>query len=145
MRILYIEDDRWLSETLGEFFEYTEGWEVVRAFGPGEAIEALERDSRRFDAIVLDIMMPPDHVASDERSNYGQDTGILLLDKLDRMLEGVIPVVVLSARQNLEWLEDTGRVDAYLRKTLSPEDIMQGIRDGVEKHRQRAGDSISSS
>jgi DNA-binding response OmpR family regulator len=128
MKILLVEDDRRLSDTLGDYFEYVEGWEVLRSFSPGEALDTLKSKLTEIDVVVLDIMMPPDETIDDKKSDYGQDTGILLLEKLEPFTKAKIPVVVLSARQDLAWLKEEGKVQEYLQKTLTPEEIGEGIR-----------------
>lgn len=132
MKILLIEDDHRLSEVLGDYFEYIEEWDVVRAYRPAQALAQLKEKLTDINAIILDIMMPPDEAIEDKKSDYGQDTGILLLDKLDPITNGKIPVVVLSARQDLSWLKEQGRVQEYLQKTLTPEEIGEGIRQSVQ-------------
>jgi DNA-binding response OmpR family regulator len=131
MKILLIEDDHRLSQTLGDYFEYIEGWEIVRAYRPAQALRELSERLVEIDVIVLDIMMPPDQAIDDKKSDYGQDTGILLLEKLELVAGGRVPVVVLSARQDLGWLKEQGRVKEYLQKTLTPEEIGEGIRQSL--------------
>jgi DNA-binding response OmpR family regulator len=129
MKILLIEDDRRLSNYLGRFFEL-EGWEVQRAFAPGEALEVLRRvGSGGVEAILLDIMMPTDDSIDYKKSDFGQDTGLLLLEKIAPLVSGRVPIIVLTARQDLEWLTTSGKVQAYLQKTMQPEEIVEAIAD----------------
>jgi DNA-binding response OmpR family regulator len=134
MKILLVEDDRQLSASLGDFFEYVEGWQVIRAYRPDSALKALEKDRADIDLIVLDIMMPPDDAVENKKSDYGQNTGILLLEKLRPLTGDKIPIVVLSARQDLNWLKSEGKVQEYLQKTLTPEEIVEGIQRIAELH-----------
>ncbi|HEX9109465.1 MAG TPA: response regulator, partial [Longimicrobiales bacterium] len=54
-RVLLVDDDRALLETLGKFFT-SRGWSVARASDARAAVAAFERD--RPDVIVLDLQLP---------------------------------------------------------------------------------------
>ena len=78
-RILYAEDDRTLSDTIGDILEEV-GFSVVLA---SDGVAALERASERdFDVLLTDLDMP--------RMN-----GIQLVEAMRRKEPG-LPVVVLS-------------------------------------------------
>lgn len=136
MRVLLIEDDHGLSRELGDFLEYVKGWTILRAYRPQEALEALSESVNTIAVVVLDIMMPPDETIDEKKSDYGQDTGILLLDKLEPKTKGIVPIVILSARQDLGYLKEQGRVQEYLQKTLTPEEIGESVLECVETFRK---------
>lgn len=136
MKILLVEDDRRLSHYLGRYFEI-EGWEIERAYAPCEALEAVSAEGRHgIQLIVLDIMMPTDGSIDEKKSDYGQDTGLLLLEKLIPEIGKAIPIVVLTARLDLDWLVDSGKVCAYLQKTMTPEEIVEAIKEKFREYYQ---------
>lgn len=134
MTILWIEDDFGLDETLGDWLRYEAGWEVLHAAGPKEGLVMLEQNLARIKLILLDIMMPPEGVVDNVRSDYGKDTGLLLIEKINKITEQRKPIVILSARQgNLGDLATDSAVRVRLEKTLGLEAIVQGIKDAASQ------------
>lgn len=138
MKVLHVEDDEKLGLTLGDFFEMIEDWEVLRASRPAAAMALLKENIQSIDVILLDIMMPPDEAVDEEGSEYGQSTGILLLARIGEVLKefgsgraSPIPIVVLSARQDLRYLEEEGRIQKYISKTVTPELICTQVMQVV--------------
>ena len=128
MRILHIDDDRHLRESLADYFRWVENWEVYGASGPREALAELTAQAARFDVILLDIMMPPDETVEAAMTSNGFDTGLLLLEKVRAVCSPCPPVLILSGRQDLQFVVDTGDVAGYLRKTQTPEEIVEVIK-----------------
>jgi CheY-like chemotaxis protein len=127
MTLLFIDDDRRLNDELGEYFSLVAGWEVLHAYGSEEALQMVEGKPVGLQLIVLDIMMPPAGVVDEIQSDFGHSTGILLLEKLRARAGKDLPIVVLSARQDLGWLLQEGLVEGYLQKTLTPDEIVEEI------------------
>jgi DNA-binding response OmpR family regulator len=128
--ILWIEDDFGLDETLGDWLRFEAGLEVLHAKGPKEGIIQLEQNLEKIDLILLDIMMPPEDVVDNVKSDYGKDTGLLLIAELNKITGCKIPIVILSARLgDLGVLAQTSTVRARLEKTLGLEAIVTGIMD----------------
>ena len=138
MTILFIDDDRRLADVLGEYFAAEGGWEILHAYGPKEALEIVEHQPPELELVLLDIMMPPEGVFDAGRSDYGQSTGVLLLEKLRARLGESVPIVILSARQDLGWLLTEGKVEGYLLKTLTPDELVQGIREVLSPSNERS-------
>lgn len=127
--VLVIDDDIYSSKPLRDYFELVEEWEVVLATSPSEALATLERRLDAIDAIILDIMMPPDTAVDERRSQMGQATGILLLEAIGDATKGRIPIVVLSARQDLRSLEEEKKVSRYLQKPQTATEMVEVIQE----------------
>lgn len=131
MNILFIDDDVKRNLPLVRNLEYGQGWKVNQQRSPKSALQAL-RGEAKFDFILLDVMMPPDEIVDRERSNLGQSTGLLLMEKIYEITQGKIPIVILSARQDLqEILTRDKRVKAYLKKTMSEKEIIATIKEAL--------------
>lgn len=129
MNILLVDDDVKRNLPLVRNLEYGQGWKVNQERSPKSALQAL-RGEAKFDFILLDVMMPPDESVDRERSNLGQSTGLLLIEKIHEITQGKIPIVILSARQDLqEILTRDKRVKAYLKKTMSEKEIINTIKE----------------
>ncbi|MBM3776702.1 MAG: response regulator transcription factor [Acidimicrobiia bacterium] len=86
-RLLVVEDEQHLAEGL-RFNLEAEGYEVEILGHGGRALEALLRDSTRFDAVVLDVMLP------------GKD-GFAIASEL-RAAGRYVPILMLTARSRPE-------------------------------------------
>ncbi|CAN7578999.1 response regulator transcription factor [Phenylobacterium sp. LjRoot219] len=112
MRILLIDDDDTFTAMMAEYLE-SEGFACERAHDP---LGGLERAlSGRFDAVVLDVMMP-------------QLDGMELLRRLRR--QSALPVVMLTAKG-----DSIDRVvglelgaDDYLPKPVYPRELVARLR-----------------
>lgn len=132
MKILFIDDDVKRNLPLIRNLEYGQGWKITQERSPKSALQALQGEAK-FDLILLDVMMPPDESVDRERSNLGQSTGLLLMEKIDEITQGKIPIVILSARQDLqETLAQDQRVKAYLKKTMSEKEIIANIKEALQ-------------
>ncbi len=132
MKILFIDDDVKRNLPLIRNLEYGQGWKITQVRSPKSALQAL-RGEAKFDLILLDVMMPPDESIDRERCNLGQSTGLLLMEKIHEMTQGKIPLIILSARQDLqETLAEDKRVKAYLKKTMSEKEIIANIKEALQ-------------
>lgn len=127
MRILFIDDDPFFSDNLIRVFKW-EGWEVVYARSPAEGLHELEQGAKVFDIILLDIMMLPDHASARERLKKGYRTGLTLLGDLQESPYRNIPVILITARADLEPQDYEGKAALCLRKNQPSSDIIEAIR-----------------
>ena len=128
MRVLFIDDDAVWADGLIRIFRIIEGWDVVFVRSPKEAVDALRSSILPVDLIILDVMMAPDEVADTGPDDMGQSTGLALLETLAGMTEGRVPVVLLTARQDLAKVEFQSRAKLYLEKTLTADEIIDSIK-----------------
>lgn len=108
-KILFIDDDTSLLETVGDFLE-GEGYAVARAESAEKALALLQAGAKP-NLVILDMMMP----------------GIGGMGFLDRTVlpDGSFPfpVLVLTAKADMaEYFADK-QVDGFLAKPCAPEDL----------------------
>ncbi|MBM3249608.1 MAG: response regulator [Candidatus Omnitrophica bacterium] len=114
-RILLVDDDKEIVQTLQKSL-VREGYEVIPAFDGEEALAKL-KDSDP-DIVLLDLMLP-------KVSGHEVLSAIRKVHK-DKWR----PVIVISAKDELESVMQTYRLDAdhYLTKPCELEHILRGIR-----------------
>ena len=123
-RILVVDDETNIRRMLGALLR-AEGFEVEEAAGGHAAIEELEDDG--FDAVFLDLMMPP-----------GPD-GLATLSMLrERGLD--VPVIMMSGKAQLSDAVQATRLGAFqfLEKPLGPESVLVTLRSALDLGRARA-------
>ena len=108
-RILLLEDDRLLSETIEELLE-SEGYEVSLAYD-GEEASRLTYESQ-FDLYIFDINVP-------------EIDGLSLLEAL-READDMTPAIFISALVDIETIASAFNVGAkdYIKKPFFPEEIL---------------------
>jgi len=85
MKVLLVEDDRLLGESLTEYLQ-SEGFITDWVYDPREVMDLLEVSC--YDVIVLDLIMP--HIGGEE------------LIKAIREKDKETPILVLTAKQGLK-------------------------------------------
>jgi len=108
MKVLLVEDDRLLGESLTEYLQ-SEGFITDWVYDPREVMDLLEVS--RYDVIVLDLMMP--HIGGEE------------LVKAIREKDKETPILVLTAKQRLEDKRTCFELgaDDYLTKPFEMEEL----------------------
>jgi DNA-binding response OmpR family regulator len=122
-RILIVDDDPALLLTVGDQLRL-EGFDAVPAATGEEALSAIRTTPP--DLIILDITMP------------GM-TGLALLKKLSGP-DGKprYPVLIFTARANMEHFFETTGVEGFLAKTSDPSKLLEEIRRILLKTRKAA-------
>lgn len=111
-RILLVDDDR-LNTTLIRFALKEARYEIVTADNGREGLEAVKRD--RPDLIVLDIQMP-------EMSGFEFMNEIKILPGA-----GDIPVIMLTANENMHDIFFSEGVKGYFVKPVDPPALLKKI------------------
>jgi len=108
MKVLLVEDDRLLGDSLTEYLQ-SEGFITDWVYDPREVMDLLEVS--RYDVIVLDLMMP--HIGGEE------------LIKAIREKDKETPILVLTAKQRLEDKRTCFELgaDDYLTKPFEMEEL----------------------
>jgi len=108
MKVLLVEDDRLLGESIAEYLQ-SEGFITDWVYDPREVMDLLEVS--RYDVIVLDLMMP--HVEGE---------GLI---KAIREKDKETPILVLTAKQRLEDKRTCFELgaDDYLTKPFEMEEL----------------------
>lgn len=118
-RILLLEDDYELAETLKELIE-TEGYKVDMVHSGNDAIDATFDKS--YDLYVFDINVP-------------EITGIELLESL-RNAEDTTPTIFISALIDLNTIAKGFEVgaDDYIKKPFYPQELLIRIKAKLAQH-----------
>ena len=117
MDILIIDDEiRRMNATVQML--RADGFSVEQINSPTKAVKRLESNPGSCKVIILDIMMPPDGEFTQEETDLGLRTGILILDRLQRIQGFNTPIIVLTANV-LAKAELDGRVSIFLEKPVA--------------------------
>lgn len=113
MKVLLVEDDRLLGESLTEYLQ-SEGFITDWVYDPREVMDLLEVS--RYDVIVLDLMMP--HIGGEE------------LIKAIREKDKETPILVITAKQRLEDKRTCFELgaDDYLTKPFEMEELVLRLK-----------------
>ena len=99
-RVLFVDDERYFSKRYRAALR--ERFEVVYCETYGEArdeLMAAHKCEMMFDALVLDVMMPPPEMADPAITAEGFETGLWLLVGVKEWLNCVPPTVLLTNRK----------------------------------------------
>ncbi|QID33701.1 response regulator transcription factor [Pampinifervens florentissimum] len=113
MKVLLVEDDRLLGESLKEYLE-SEGFLVDWIYDSREFFDLLEVSI--YDAIVLDLMMP--HISGEELLRELREKG------------DTTPVLILTAKGRIEDKEKCFSLgaDDYLTKPFEPKELLLRLK-----------------
>lgn len=118
MRVLVVDDDREIVESIGIFLA-GEGYQVLKAYDGVDALDILSENEVHL--MILDIMMP-------------KLDGIKTLMKLRESRN--IPVILLSAKS-----EDTDKIfgltagaDDYVTKPFNPSELMARVKSQIRRY-----------
>lgn len=113
MKVLLVEDDRLLGESLTEYLQ-SEGFITDWVYDPREVMDLLEVS--RYDVIVLDLIMP--HIGGEE------------LIRAIREKDKETPILVLTAKQRLEDKRTCFELgaDDYLTKPFEMEELVLRLK-----------------
>ena len=117
--MLVVDDDRDLCDLLSDFL-VEEGYEVTRAYGGRDAIDAAR--SQTPDAVLLDLMLP---------DLVGVAVGRALRDA---MTTSDVPIVLISG-DRAALARGTAELGAHssLEKPFSLSDVESAVRDALDR------------
>jgi len=122
-RVLFVEDEKFFLEELQLALT---NYEITPAYSAAGAMEIFQ--SGDFDAVLLDIMMPPSEDMDPEDVNYGRSTGVEICRRI-KELKPELPVVVLTVVRDpgiLERIEGAG-ADRIINKPVSSSEVSVGL------------------
>jgi DNA-binding NtrC family response regulator len=127
-KILIVDDEKGIRDSIRMILE-AEGYESAAAENGQKGIDAFR--SGGFDAVLLDIKMPP-----------GKD-GLEVLAEL-RQIDRETPVIMISGHGTFDTAVEATRLGAfdYLPKPLDRDKLLIAIRNAVERVRLRAEISL---
>lgn len=97
-KILFVDDEKMASQ--GYVVALQEEFDVVFILKAEEAFDYVKNHAEEFSGAVIDVMMPPPAGIDDGDTFEGFETGLWLLEKIQRELPTVwpFPVVILTNR-----------------------------------------------
>ena len=122
-KVLYIEDEKFLLEQVQIALE---DFDIVPASSAARSMELV--NEMDFDAVLLDIMMPPPDDIDPEIVGYGRTTGVEICRRI-RNLKPHLPIVILSVVRDLGILgkiKDAG-ANEILYKPALPSKIIETL------------------
>lgn len=112
--ILIVDDDKAYVERLGALLEKA-GYEVLRAYDGEQALEVIKET--RPDLIILDMIMP-------------KMGGLAFYDRITPAhSKPLFPILVVTARKNLQELFDNLPVDGFIAKPVEDAKIVERVND----------------
>jgi CheY-like chemotaxis protein len=124
-RVLYLEDEEDALEILPFLLE-RDGIEIAGTSSIEEALEWVAGQS--FDAVLLDIMMPPAEDMDDEDLDYGRLTGIEVARRI-KAIKPDLPIIALTVLTDPEiraQIAGAG-VDKIVNKPCEPDVIRTAL------------------
>ncbi|MDQ1327021.1 MAG: hypothetical protein QG641_301 [Candidatus Poribacteria bacterium] len=122
-KVLYIEDEKFLLEQIQIALE---DFDIVPASSAVKGMELVNQMD--FDAVLLDIMMPPPDDIDPEIVGYGRTTGVEICRRI-RNLKPHLPIVILSVARDpgiLGKIKDAG-ANEILHKPALPNKIIETL------------------
>ncbi|MHC4562381.1 MAG: response regulator transcription factor [Planctomycetota bacterium] len=119
--IMVVEDDKEMNELECELLEI-HGMEPVPAYDGAEAVEVSKHC--KADAVLMDIMLP-------------EMDGLECCRQLRARNGGRVPIIIISALDTDDSRQqgvDVG-ADAYFTKPFDPDQIIEAIRDLIDRSR----------
>jgi len=117
-KILFIEDEKFLLRQLPIALT---NYEIVPAESASKGLKLVE--SEDFDAVLLDIMMPPSEDMDLEVVDYGMKTGVEICKRIKQAKQS-LPVVVLTVVRDREILREIRKeADSIVHKPVRPKEI----------------------
>ena len=118
-RILFIEDERFFLE--GIQLALTQ-YDITPAYSAPDGIKLARNED--FDAVLLDIMMPPPEDIDPEYVGYGRSTGVEICRRI-KELHPQLPVIILSVVRDLGILEriNEAGADRIINKPVSSSEV----------------------
>jgi DNA-binding response OmpR family regulator len=130
MKILWIDDDEWRSKPLKDSLELYD-WEINFYSDYEKSYNDFEKIHAFYQAVIIDIMMPPGKMFKNENDNVGTITGLLLYKKI-RNLNKEIPILMYTVLRDKALLNKYINGDnkvAWLNKPASAEEIITKINN----------------
>jgi len=129
-KVLFIEDEEFLLEqlqiALGDY-------DIIPASSAQKGMEFIQKT--QFDAVLLDIMMPPSDDMDPELVGYGRSTGVEICRRIKNENPD-IPIVVLSVVRDpkiLNRIKDAG-VDEIINKPVLPGKVSEILNRVLNSH-----------
>lgn len=126
-RVLFLEDEPHLVETLPAILEDIDNrWQVIGFTDINNALDHLRKEA--FDAVLLDISMPPTETMDSVEVEHGRLTGIAVAKSI-KEIKPEIPIVALTVISDLplkDKMKDVG-IAYTINKPAEIDEIAQTL------------------
>lgn len=124
--VLLIEDEKDLLEDMPQLLK-TYGLDASATSNFEKAAEWVAEG--RFDCIILDLKMPPVAWMSDEETENGRTTGLVVCEML-RKADARVPILVVTSVRDADVhsLATKAGANAVLQKPCYPDEIVQKLK-----------------
>ena len=131
MHVLIIDDE--LEEDSSRVELLRDYGITVTVVNDADAVPGMLNDSgARFDAVILDLMMPPKHYGL-KQTDGGRLTGIAIYREIIEQVP-TLPVVIVSAGRATDIIGSLRPIGYFLEKPVSNKWIVDFINDKVNKN-----------
>lgn len=124
-RVLFLDDERSLVQALPRLLK-SKGLYMIGTTSITEAIELFAKE--KFDAVLLDVMMPPAEDMDAEALDYGRETGIEVARRMQTQ-KPAVPIVALTVVRDREMqarMREAGIVE-IINKPAETEQIVETL------------------
>lgn len=130
-RVLFIDDDKYGSSSYVRLLEAAL-FDVTYVHSVRKAIRVTQED-RRFDAVVIDIMMPPDGFFDALEAAGGYRTGVALAKELGDVLPTAALVALTNSRDAdvQAWFSTRDELAYYYKGDTSPEEFPAILKNRI--------------
>lgn len=128
-----MEDEKELVDYLPSSLK-GKGLEVIGTTSIDQALEWLTQES--FDAVLLDIMMPPAENMNAEQLDYGRETGVEVARRM-KVIKPEVPIVAFTVLTDPEIRAKVlaAGVTRILNKPIEPEQIAEVLLQVSRLHK----------
>jgi CheY-like chemotaxis protein len=124
-KILFLENEEDLIENLPPLLKL-KGLEIIPFDSIPEALDQLAQE--HFDAVLLDVMMPPSEDMDAEKLDYGRMTGVEVARRI-KSINQEIPIIAFTVLTDSEILDNIRKagVVKIIHKPSEPDQIAETI------------------
>jgi DNA-binding response OmpR family regulator len=129
-KVFFIDDQSNSSEFESRFDIIKEqGIEILYVDNIDDVIPIFQEYVHEIGLIILDIIIPPLDKYSEDQSNGGTTTGLLLLKEI-RKINKEIPIIIFSIRRKsgIEMNFENNNVVRYLQKPIETAELVNYIK-----------------
>lgn len=132
-KVLFLEDEQHLVQSLPRLLK-SKGLNMIGTTSITEALELFAKE--KFDAVLLDIMMPPAEDMDAEALDYGRETGVEVVRRM-QVINPTVPIVSLTVvrdRRIQARMREAGIVEV-INKPAETEQIVETLFRAISRAR----------
>jgi CheY-like chemotaxis protein len=130
--ILFIDDEPHRIRSYTQAFELT-GFPIMVINSVDEAWQIIETQKKDILAVIVDIMMPPGELLEMESTKEGLRTGVVFIERLKNLDEGIPVVVLTNAEKGELGIISHRNCHIFLKKEMNPWGLVDRVSDMKRK------------